>query len=71
MENFNLKKSKDFLLESLDTPTQWSNDIYNFITTNLSSDEKELNLVIKALEKTLGSFKNEMGEYDPDFNYGN
>lgn len=69
MENFNLKKSRDFLLESIDTPTQWSNDIRDFITTNISNDEKELNLIIKALEKTLESFKNEMGEYDPDFHY--
>ena len=50
---------------------QWPDVIRNFITTNLSSDEKELYLVVKALEKTLESFKNEMGEFDPDFHYIN
>ena len=54
--------------EAIDTP-QWSDAIRNFITTNLSNDEKELYLVVKALEKTLESFKNEMGEYDPEFHY--
>ena len=56
------------LNESIDTP-QWPNAIRNFITTNISNDEKELYLVVKALEKTLESFKNVMGEYDPDFHY--
>ena len=56
------------LNESIDTP-QWPDAIRNFITTNISNDEKELYLVVKALEKTLESFKNEMGEYDPDFHY--
>jgi hypothetical protein len=59
---------KSIANEAVDTP-QWPNAIRNFITTNLSNDEKELYLVIKALEKTLESFKNEMGEYDPDFHY--
>lgn len=48
---------------------QWSDAIYNFIIDEISSDDKELNLVIKALEKTLERFKDEMGGYDPDFHY--
>jgi hypothetical protein len=63
-----MQKLAGIINEAVDTP-QWSNAIRNFITTNLSNDEKELYLVIKALEKTLESFKNEMGEYDPDFHY--
>ena len=51
------------------TSKLWPDAIRNFIITNLSNDEKELYLVVKALEKTLESFKNEMGEYDPDFHY--
>jgi hypothetical protein len=76
MSNFDLKK---YLVENKLTDgsrlnenagtLQWPDAIRNFITTNLSSDEKELYLVVKALEKTLESFKNEMGEYDPDFHY--
>jgi len=56
------------VLNENDTP-QWSDAIRNFIKKNLSNDEKELYLVVKALEKTLESFKNEMGEYDPNFHY--
>ena len=63
------KKSGQTINEVFDTP-QWPDAIRNFITTNLSNDEKELYLVVKALEKTLESFKNEMGEYDPNFHYG-
>jgi hypothetical protein len=63
-----MQKLAGILNENVDTP-QWSDAIRNFITTNLSNDEKELYLVVKALEKTLESFKNEMGEYDPDFHY--
>ncbi len=78
MSNFDLKK---YLIENKLTDgsrlnenagtLQWPDAIRNFITTNLSSDEKELYLVVKALEKTLESFKNEMGEFDPDFHYIN
>jgi|LakMenE18May11ns_1017448.scaffolds.fasta_scaffold9401149_2 hypothetical protein len=78
MSNFDLKK---YLVENKLTDgsrlnenagtLQWPDAIRNFITTNLSSDEKELYLVVKALEKTLESFKNEMGEFDPDFHYIN
>jgi hypothetical protein len=78
MGNFNYKKylvenkltAGSRLSENVDT-LQWPDAIRNFITTNLSSDEKELYLVVKALEKTLESFKNEMGEFDPDFHYIN
>jgi Sec-independent protein translocase protein TatA len=78
MDNFDYKKylvenkltAGSRLSENVDT-LQWPNAIRNFITTNLSSDEKELYLVVKALEKTLESFKNEMGEFDPDFHYTN
>ena len=78
MDNFDYKKylvenkltAGSRLSENVDT-LQWPDAIRNFITTNLSSDEKELYLVVKALEKTLESFKNEMGEFDPDFHYVN
>jgi hypothetical protein len=78
MSNFDYKKylvenkltAGSRLSENVDT-LQWPDAIRNFITTNLSSDEKELYLVVKALEKTLESFKNEMGEFDPDFHYVN
>jgi hypothetical protein len=63
-----MQKLAGIVNEAVDTP-QWSDAIRNFITTNLSNDEEELYLVVKALEKTLESFKNEMGEYDPDFHY--
>ena len=65
-----MQKLAGIINEAVDTP-QWSNAIRNFITTNLSNDEKELYLVVKALEKTLELFKNEMGEFDPDFHYVN
>lgn len=49
---------------------QWPEAISNFIVTNLSSDEKELYLVIKALEQTIDMFKKEMkGPFDPNFHY--
>ena len=78
MSNFDYKKylvenkltAGSRLSENVDT-LQWPDAIRNFITTNLSSDEKELYLVVKALEKTLESFKNEMGKFDPDFHYVN
>ena len=78
MSNFDYKKylvenkltASSRLSENVDT-LQWPDAIRNFITTNLSSDEKELYLVVKALEKTLESFKNEMGKFDPDFHYVN
>ena len=78
MSNFDYKKYlvenkltlNSRLSENVDT-LQWPDAIRNFIITNLSSDEKELYLVVKALEKTLKSFKNEMGEFDPDFHYIN
>ena len=67
-EFLKMQKLAGLITEAVDTP-QWPDAIHNFITTNLSNDEKELYLVVKALEKTLESFKNEMGEYDPDFHY--
>ena len=63
-----MQKLAGIVNEAVDTP-QWPDAIRNFIINNLSNDEKELYLVVKALEKTLESFKNEMGEYDPDFHY--
>jgi hypothetical protein len=63
-----MQKLAGIINEAVNTP-QWPDAIRNFITTNLSNDEKEVYLVVKALEKTLESFKNEMGEYDPNFHY--
>ena len=78
MGNFDYKKylvenklTLNSRLNENENTLQWPDAIRNFITTNLSSDEKELYLVVKALEKTLESFKNEMGEFDPDFHYIN
>jgi hypothetical protein len=67
-ETLRMQKLAGIITENINTP-QWPDAIRNFITNNLSDDEKELYLVVKALEKTLESFKNEMGEYDPDFHY--
>ena len=67
-EFLKMQKLAGIITETVDTP-QWPDAIRNFITTNLSNDEKELYLVVKALEKTLESFKNEMGEYDPNFHH--
>ena len=78
MGNFDYKKylvenklTLNSRLNENENTLQWPDAIRNFITTNLSSDEKELYLVVKALEKTLESFKNEMGGFDPDFHYTN
>jgi hypothetical protein len=49
--------------------SEWPQAIHNFITNELSSDEAELYLVIKALEKTTQMFKDEAGSFDPDFHY--
>lgn len=65
-----MQKLAGIINENLYTPQQWSKDIHNFITSELSNDEKELHLVIKALEKTLENFKNDAGDFDPDFHYG-
>ena len=67
-EHLRMHKIAGIVVESIDTPS-WSNTIRGFITSNISDDEKELYLVIKALEKTLESFKEEMGEFDPNFHY--
>jgi len=67
-ETLRMQKLAGIITENI-SYSQWPDAIYNFISTNLSDDEKELYLVVKALEKTLESFKNEMGEYDPDFHY--
>jgi hypothetical protein len=64
-----MQKLAGILKENVGTSQQWSDSIYDFITTNLSNDEKELSLVIKALEETIKKFKDEMGEYDPNFHY--
>lgn len=67
-EQLRMHKIAGIVVESINTPS-WSNTIRGFITSNISDDEKELYLVIKALEKTLESFKEEMGEFDPNFHY--
>ena len=67
-EQLRMHKIAGIVVESINTPS-WSNAIRGFITSNISDDEKELYLVIKALEKTLESFKEEMGEFDPNFHY--
>ena len=67
-EQLRMHKIAGIVVESINTPS-WLNTIRGFITSNISDDEKELYLVIKALEKTLESFKEEMGEFDPNFHY--
>ncbi len=64
-----MQKLAGIVNENINTPQQWSEDIHDFITSELSNDEKELHLVVKALEKTLENFKNEAGAFDPDFHY--
>ena len=48
-----MQKLAGILKENVGASQQWSDSIYDFITANLSNDEKELNLVIKALEETI------------------
>lgn len=48
---------------------EWPNAIYNFIYTNLSSEDRELPSVIDALKIVLDKFEKKMGSYDPDYHY--
>ena len=70
-----LQKLAGIIKEDIDLDTEppgfdkWVDEIYNFITTRLSSEEKELPSVIHALEKTLDKFKEEMGKEDPGYHY--
>ena len=68
-EEFERMKELANIYESIDTP-QWPDAIHNFIVTNLSNDEQELYLVIKALKQTIDMFKKEMkGPFDPNFHH--
>ena len=68
-EDFKRMQELANIYGGIDTP-QWPEAIRSFIVTNLSSDEKELYLVIKALEQTIDMFKKEMkGPFDPNFHY--